>query len=141
MVYDFDVVCLQEARPCPNRPLVLQDFTVIQRHQGRGMAIVVPSNLGKTVSSLKSGSQAHVNCRAFESKIQIDKNTHSHQCIHTPLHLHHRASWNFLVETEYELGDTILICEDLASACNSYSCPMSRGYACALVTVVRSQAH
>ena len=30
---------------------------------------------------------------------------------------------------------------DLASACNSYSCPVSRGYACALVTVVRALAH
>ena len=28
------VVCLQETGRCPNRPLVLQDFTVIQRHQG-----------------------------------------------------------------------------------------------------------
>ena len=34
MVYDFDVVCLQKTRPWPNQPLVLQDFTVIQRHQG-----------------------------------------------------------------------------------------------------------
>ena len=39
MVYDFDVVCLQETRTCPNRPLVLQGFTVIQRHEGRGMAV------------------------------------------------------------------------------------------------------
>ena len=52
MVYDFDVVCLQETRTCPNRPLVLQGFTVIQRHEGRGMAIVVRSNLSKTVSLL-----------------------------------------------------------------------------------------
>ena len=50
IVYDFDVVCLQETRTCPNRPLVLQGFTVIQRHEGRGMAI--------------SGQQAHANCRA-----------------------------------------------------------------------------
>ena len=38
--------------------------------------------------------------------------------------------------------DTIkYLSQDLASACNSYSCPMSRGYACALVTVVRALAH
>ena len=35
-VYDFDVVCLQKTRTRPNRPLVLQDFIVIQRHRGRG---------------------------------------------------------------------------------------------------------
>ena len=34
MVYDFDVICLRETRTCLNRPLVLQGFTVIQRHQG-----------------------------------------------------------------------------------------------------------
>ena len=52
MVYDFDVACLQETRTCPNRPLVLQDFTAIQWHQGRGMATVVRGDLSKTVSSL-----------------------------------------------------------------------------------------
>ena len=31
---DYDLVCLQETRTCPNRPLVLQGFTVILRHQG-----------------------------------------------------------------------------------------------------------
>ena len=67
MVYDFHVVCLQETRTCANRPLVLQGFTVIQRHEGRGMAIVVRRNLSKTVSLLnldKRGPQAHANCRA-----------------------------------------------------------------------------
>ena len=52
MVYDFDVVCLQETRTCPNRPLVLQGFTVIQRHEGCGMTIVVRSDLSKAVSLL-----------------------------------------------------------------------------------------
>ena len=50
MVYDFDVAYLQETRTCPNLPLVLQGFTVIQRHEGRGMAIVVRSDLSKTIS-------------------------------------------------------------------------------------------
>ena len=53
MVCDFDVVCLHETRACLNRPLVLQGFTVIQRHRGRDKAIVVRSDLSKTVSSLK----------------------------------------------------------------------------------------
>ena len=37
-------------RKCPDRPLVLQGFTVIQRHEGSGMAIVVWCDLSKTVS-------------------------------------------------------------------------------------------
>ena len=51
-VYHFDVVCPQETRTCPNRPHALQDFPVIHRHQGCGMAAaVVWSDLSKTVSS------------------------------------------------------------------------------------------
>ena len=42
---------------------------------------------------------------------------------------------------ESEVADGATCKVDLASACNSYSCPMSRGYACALVTVVRALAH
>ena len=52
MIYDFDVVCLQETRTCPNRSLLLQGFTVSQRHEGHGMAIAVRSNLSKTISLL-----------------------------------------------------------------------------------------
>ena len=52
IVYDFDAVCLQETRTCPNRPLTLQGFTVIQRHEGRGIAIVVRSDHSKTVALL-----------------------------------------------------------------------------------------
>ena len=37
-----------------NRPLVLPDFTVIQRHGGHGMATAVRSDLSKAVSSLNS---------------------------------------------------------------------------------------
>ena len=48
MVLDFDVVCLQETRTCPNRPQVLQDFAVIQRHKGRDMEIVVSLMRWKT---------------------------------------------------------------------------------------------
>ena len=51
MVFDFDVVCLQETKTSPNLSLVLQGFTVVQGHEGRGMAIVVWSDLSKTLSS------------------------------------------------------------------------------------------
>ena len=49
MVYDFDVVCLQETRTCHNRPLVLQDF---KSFRGCGMAMAARADLIKTVSSI-----------------------------------------------------------------------------------------
>ena len=116
MVYDFDVVCLQETRTCPNRPLVLQGFTVIQRHEGRGMAIVVRSNLNKTVSLLNfdkwstssrelQGIRIEKPDERHKSLILINAYIHPSTCITG-------ASWDFLEEMEDELGDTIMICGD-----------------------------
>ena len=116
MVYDFDVVCLQETRTCPNRPQVLQDFTVIQRHEGRGMAIVVRSNLSKTVSLLNldkwstssrelQGIRIEKPDERHKSLILINAYIHPSTCITG-------ASWDFLEEMEDELGDTIMICGD-----------------------------
>ena len=116
MVYDFDVVCLQETRTCPNRPLVLQGFTVIQRHEGRGMAIVVRSNLSKTVSLLNldkwstssrelQGIRIEKPDERHKSLILINAYIHTFTCIT-------RASWDFLEQMEDELGDTIMIYGD-----------------------------
>ena len=100
MVYDFDVACLQETRTCPNRPLVLQDFTVIQRHEGRGMAIVVRSSLSKTVSLLNldkwstssrelQGIRIEKPDERHKSLILINAYIHPSTCITG-------ASWDFL---------------------------------------------
>ena len=116
MVYDFDVVCLQETRTCPNRPIVLLGFTVIQRHEGRGMAIVVRSNLSKTVSLLNldkwstssrelQGIRIEKPDERHKSLILINAYIHPSTCITG-------ASWDFLVEMEDQLGDTIMICGD-----------------------------
>ena len=116
MVYDFDVVCLQETRTYPNRPLVLQGFTVIQRHESRGMAIVVRSSLSKTVSLLNldrwsSSSRELQGIRIVKlderhkSLILINAYIHPSTCIAG-------ASWIFLEEMEDVLGDTIMICGD-----------------------------
>ena len=116
MVYDFDVVCLQETRTCPNRPLVLQGFTVIQRHEGRGVAIVVRSNLSKTVSLLNldkwstssrklQGIRIEKPDERHKSLILINAYIHPSTCITG-------ASWDFLEEMEDELGDTIMIFGD-----------------------------
>ena len=116
MVYDFDVVCLQETRTCPNRPLVLQGFTVIQRHEGRGMAIVVRSNFSKTVSLLNLDKWS-TSSRKLQG-IRIEKPDERHKSlilisayIHPPTCIT-RASWDFLEEMEDELGDTIMIFGD-----------------------------
>ena len=113
MVYDFDVVCLQETRTCPNRPLVLQDITVIQRHQGRGMAIVVRSDLGKTISSLSldkwSTSSCELQGNRTENPDERHKSLHAYMYSSTCTS---GASWDFLEEMEDELGDTIMICGD-----------------------------
>ena len=99
MVSDFDVVCLQETRTYPNRPLVLQGFTVIQKHQGRGMAIVARSDLSKTVSLL---DMERWSTSSRESQgIRIDKPdetqiSDSHRCTHPPFHLHYRGKFGFL---------------------------------------------
>ena len=55
IICDFGVVCLQETRTRPNRPLVLQDFTVTQRHQGGVITTVVRRDLYKTISSFSLG--------------------------------------------------------------------------------------
>ena len=88
MVYYFDEVCLQETRTCPNRPLVLQGFTFIQRHQGRDMAIVVWSYLSKTVSLLNLNRWS---TQGIRIETPGERHTDSYQCIHPPLHLHHRG--------------------------------------------------
>ena len=113
MVYDFDVVCLQETRTCPNRPPVPQGFTVIQRHQGRGMAIVVRSDLSKTVSSLNL-EKWFTNSRELQG-IRIEKPDERHKpLILINAYIYHStyitgASWDFLEETEDELRDSIMI--------------------------------
>ena len=79
MTFDFDVVCLLETRICPNRPLVLQGFTVIQRHEGRGMAIVVWSYLSKTVP-LPNLDKWSTSSRALQG-IQIEKPDERHKSL------------------------------------------------------------
>ena len=85
MVYNFDVVYLQETRTCP--PVL----------QGCGMALVVQSNLSKTESSLNlekwstSSSELHLN-RKTRWETQIPD---SAQCMHAAFHLHHWTKLGF----------------------------------------------
>ena len=102
MVYDFDMVCLQETRTWYGH--------------GRGMAIVVRSDLSKTVSLLKldrwftssselRGVRTEKSDDIHKSLILINAYIHPSTCITG-------ASWDFLEEMEDELGDTIMICGD-----------------------------
>ena len=79
MIYDFDVVCLQGTRTCADRPLVLQGFTVIQSHQGRGMAIVVRSDISKTVSPLNVSKWSTSSCEL--QCIRIEKPDERHKSL------------------------------------------------------------
>ena len=113
VVYDFDVLCLQESRTCPNRPLVHQGFTVIQRNEGRGMAIVVQSNLSKTVSLLNldkwSTSSRELQGIGIEKPDDIHKSLIFINAYIHPSTCVAGASWDFLEEMEDKLGDTIMI--------------------------------
>ena len=113
MVNDFDVVCLQETRTCPNRPPVLQGFTVIQRHEGRGMAIEVRSDLSKTISLLNvdrwstrsgewQGTLIEKPDERHKPLVLINAYIHPSTCSTG-------ASWDFLEGMEDEQGDTIMI--------------------------------
>ena len=107
---------LQETRTCPNQPLVLQGFTVIQRHEGRGMAIVVWSDHSKTVSLLNLDRRT-TSSHEFQG-VQIEKPDERHKSlILVNAYIHHStcitgASWDFLEEMEDELGGMIMICGD-----------------------------
>ena len=95
---------------------MLQGFTVIQRHGGRGISIVVRSNLSKTVSLLNldrwscelQGIWIEKPGERHKSQILINAYIHPSTCIT-------RASWDFLEEMEDELGDTIIICGDFSA--------------------------
>ena len=136
MVYDFDVVCLQETRTCPNRPLVLQGFTVIQKHEGRGVAIVVRSNLSKTVSFLNldkwstssrklQGIRIEKPDERHKSLILINAYIHPSTCITG-------ASWNFPEEMEDELGDTIMIFGDFNARSSPWDQHVTNQQGCVL---------
>ena len=136
MVYDFGVVCLQETRTCPNRPLVLQGFTVIQRHEGRGMAIVVRSSHSKTVSLLNldkwstssrelQGIRIEKPDERHKSLILINAYIHPFTCITG-------AGWDFLEQMEDKLGDTIMICGDFNARSSLWDQHGTKQQGCAL---------
>ena len=112
MVYDFDEVCLQETRTCPNRSPVFQGFTIIQRHKGRGMALVVRSDLSKTVFILNLDRWSTSSRKLREIRIGKPDERHKsliliNACIH-PSTCITGASWDFREEME----DIIMICGD-----------------------------
>ena len=109
------MVCLQETRTCPRWPLVLQNFTVIQGRQGRGMAMVVRSDLSKTVSILHldkwySGSRELQGIR-IENPDERHKSLIVITAYIQPSTCTTGAIWDFLEEREDKLGDTIMICD------------------------------
>ena len=99
VVYVFDVACLQETRACPNRPLVFQDFAVIQRQQGHGMAIAVRRDLSKTISSLILNRWSTSSRELQDSRIEKPDERHKSLILinayNSPFHKHHRGKFGF----------------------------------------------
>ena len=111
--------CGMATRTYPNRPLVLQDFTVIQWHHGCGMATIVQRDHSKAVSSLNLDKWSK-SSRKLQS-IRLEKPDERHKSlILTNAYMHPPppplptcitgTRWQFLEEMEDKLGDTIMIC-------------------------------
>ena len=49
---DFDILCLQETRTRPEKPLNVPNHTVIESYANRGMAIIFHRNLNCRVSTI-----------------------------------------------------------------------------------------
>ena len=109
------------------RSRVLQDFTVIQRHQGRGMS--VRSNLSTTVTSHEYAGHL--------KKERIEKPHERHKSlflINAYMHLSTcttGAGWDFL-EMEDELRDVILTCEEFNAQSRLWDLHGTNQQGCAL---------
>ena len=115
MAYDFDLACLHKKKDMP-KSTTNASRPHSQRCQGRGMAIVVWSDLSKKVFSFNlhkwststrevQGIRTEKPDERHKSLILINAHIHPSTCFT-------EASWDFLGEMEDELGDTIMVCRD-----------------------------
>ena len=100
LAYDLDGICLQETRTRTEKPLELNDSLVVQKHDGRGMAIVIRKELQNTVSTVDL-SQWCNNSRELQG-IRLQKPEQRHKSlilINTYIHpstASTKGSWEFL---------------------------------------------
>ena len=89
----FDVLCLQETITRPENPLELNDFMVIQKHEGRGMTTVIRKGLLNSVHSRpKSLVQRLQGTARYSSRRARPKTQEAgpSQYIHTPRYCIHQ---------------------------------------------------
>ena len=88
----------------------LNDFKVIQKHEGRGMAIVIHKGLHSRPNSV---AQQFWNCKVFTWKIQTKDTKVWPKSVPTYTQAAStKASLDFLEQIEDELGDTIVTSGD-----------------------------
>ena len=117
MAYDFDILCLQETRTRPAKEIELQDFLVIQRHEGRGTAMIIPKRLQSKVSTVDVEQWCNDACELQAVRFEKPDGRHkSVIIINAYIHpgtLTKKEKWEFLEEIEDTYGDCTVMCGDL----------------------------
>ena len=107
----FDVLCLQETITRPENPLELNDFMVIQKHEGRGIAIVIRKGLHsrpKSVRGTARCSSRKIRPKTQKSLVLVSTDIH-------PGTASTKTNWDFLEQIEDKTGDTTVTCSDLSA--------------------------
>ena len=115
LAYGFDVLCLQETITRPENPLELNDSIVIQKHEGRGMAIVIRKGLH---SRPKSVGQRIRGTERYSSRKTRPKTQKSLVLVNTDIHpgtASTKTNWDFLEQIEDQTADTIVTCGDFSA--------------------------
>ncbi|NQZ78185.1 MAG: endonuclease/exonuclease/phosphatase family protein, partial [Ekhidna sp.] len=117
LAFDFDVLCLQETRSSKDKPINLDNFLVFQKHEGRGLAMILKGNLKNKVSMIDLEKWCSSTCELMGVRLERPDgnqksllliNAYVHPGAHTS-----KADWSFLEEIENELGDSTILCGDL----------------------------
>ena len=117
IAYDFDILCLQETRTQPAKEIELDDFLVIQRHEGRGTAMIISKRLQSKVSKVDVEQWCNDACELQAVRIEKPDGRHkSVIVINAYIHpgtLNKKEKWEFLEEIEDTYGNCTVICGDL----------------------------
>ena len=113
---DFDILCLQETRTRPEKPLDIPDHTIVQSHADRGIAIVFHNKLSSRISTIDLTKWCTSSTELLGIRVEKpDQRNASVVVINTYIHpskCTNKADWGFLEEIEDELGDAIIMCGD-----------------------------
>ena len=125
LVHDFDVICLQETRTTDNKRIPeIPGFKHIQKHEGRGTAILYREELHKTTSKVNLNKWSNDHRELMGIRLQKPDQRHNNLVlINAYIHqkTHHAAKdWDFIQDIENEFGDTVIICGDLNARANMW---------------------